>query len=91
MTSPDRPLAAFYTYSAACGVFSCISTGLFMPIFLERTSSSLNSTGLVADRVRCKELARSHGSLGPGGGQCGQDEGCSVRLMGIWVDTTAYR
>jgi hypothetical protein len=32
----NRPLAAFYTYSAACGVFSCISTGLFMPVFLER-------------------------------------------------------
>jgi hypothetical protein len=91
MIPSNRPLAAFYTYSAACGVFSCISTGLFMPIFLERTSSSLSPTGLIAKHIWYSELARSHGQLGPGGGECGQDEGCSVRLMGIWVDTTAYR
>ncbi|KAI5451063.1 Autophagy protein 22 [Naganishia albida] len=71
MIARNRPLAAFYTYSAACGVFSCISTGLFMPIFLE-------------------QLARSHGSLGPDGAKCGKDEACSVYLMGMWLDTTAY-
>lgn len=37
---PARPLSAFYIYSAACGIFSCVATGMFMPLFLERESPS---------------------------------------------------
>lgn len=90
MITLNRPLAAFYTYSAACGVFSCISTGLFMSIFLERKPFPPFSRDW-ADLLLCVELARSHGSLGPGGGECGMDDACSVQVLGMWMDTAAYR
>lgn len=92
MIARNRPLAAFYTYSAACGVFSCISTGLFMPIFLERKPvCSFEAMESDSSDENLIELARSHGSLGPDGAKCGKDEACSVYLMGMWLDTTAYR
>ncbi|KAJ9098311.1 hypothetical protein QFC19_006435 [Naganishia cerealis] len=74
----NRPLAAFYAYSAACGVFSCVSTGLFMPIFLEQLARS---------HGRMEPLRTLPCDNAPADAMGNR---CSVSIMGTWVDTASY-
>lgn len=91
----DKQLVAFYTYSAACGIFSCITTGLFMPLFLERTCplSWASLACLLADglMVVVVELARKFGVVQPDGRRCEEGDRCVVEIMGTYIDTAAYR